>query len=90
MSTHALQRNHISWVDLKTDKGEVGGSSPPRPTIQICFDDFVGAFAMLGRIASQGAYLELIACSKSPYYSASLLPRCADYRDELLVSSSHM
>ena len=27
--------------------------------IQVCFDDFVGKFAMLGRIASQGAYLEL-------------------------------
>src|SRR5580704_709019 len=59
-------------------------------TIQVGFDDFVGEFAMLGRIASQDAYLELIACSKSPYYSASLLPRCADYRDELLVCSSHM
>src|ERR1700730_4644298 len=29
-------------------------------TIQVCFDDFVGELAMLGRIASQGAYLELI------------------------------
>ncbi len=59
-------------------------------TIQVCFDDFVGEFAMLGRIASQGAYLELIAGLKGAYYGASLLPRCADYRDELLVCSSHI
>jgi hypothetical protein len=26
--------------------------------IQVCLHDFVGEFAMLGRIASQGAYLE--------------------------------
>jgi len=32
---------------------------------------------MLGRIASQGAYLELIAGLKGAYYRASLLPRCA-------------
>jgi hypothetical protein len=52
-------------------------------TIQVCFDDFV--VVMLGRIASQGAYLELIAGSKSAYYSTSLLPRCAEYGDHFLV-----
>ena len=45
--------------------------------IQIRLDDFVGEFAMLGRIASQGAYLELIAGLKGAYYRASLLTRCA-------------
>jgi hypothetical protein len=59
-------------------------------TIQVCFDDSVGELPMLGRIASQGAYLELIACSNSAYYSASLLPRCADYGDHLLVCLSHV
>src|SRR5882672_6039725 len=58
--------------------------------IQVCLDDFVGEFAMLVRIASQCAYLELIAGSKGACYGASLLPRCADYRDELLIRSSHM
>src|SRR5216684_257575 len=50
-----------------------------------CLDDFVGEFAMLGRIASQSAYFELIAGLKSAYYGASLLPRCADYGDEFLI-----
>jgi hypothetical protein len=59
-------------------------------TIQVCFDDFVGELAMLGRMASQGAYLELIAGSNSAYYSASLLPRCADYGDHFLVGLSHV
>src|ERR1700676_91811 len=53
--------------------------------IQVNLNDFVGEFAMLRRIASQGAYLELIAGLKGAYYGASLLPRCADYRDELLI-----
>jgi len=47
--------------------------------IQVRLDDFVGEFAMLGRIASQGAY-----------YGASLLPRCADYGDDLLICTFHM
>jgi hypothetical protein len=37
-SSYALQRTSISWCgtnDRNTDKREVGGSSPPRPTIQI-------------------------------------------------------
>ncbi len=42
--------------------------------IQVRLDDFVGEFAMLGRIASQGAYLESIAGLKGAYYGASLLP----------------
>src|SRR6202007_696394 len=50
-------------------------------TIQVSLDDFVGEFAMLRGIASQCAYLELIAGSKGTNYRASLLPRCADYRD---------
>jgi hypothetical protein len=45
---------------------------------------------MLGRIASQGAYLELIASLKGAYYGASLLPRCADYRDKLLICGFHV
>jgi hypothetical protein len=45
---------------------------------------------MLGRIASQGAYLELIAGLKGTYYGASLLPRCADDGDELLIGGFHM
>src|SRR5260370_22196144 len=58
--------------------------------IQVSLNHFVGEFVMLGRIASQGAYLELIAGLKGAYYGASLLPRCADYGDELLVCSSHV
>src|SRR5258708_6754922 len=50
--------------------------------IQVCLDDFVGEFAMLGRIASQGAYLELIAGLKSTYFRASLLLRCAASLDQ--------
>jgi hypothetical protein len=36
MGAHAVQRNYISTSGANhrnTDKGEVGGSSPPRPTI---------------------------------------------------------
>ena len=58
--------------------------------IQVRLDDFVGEFAMLGRIASQGAYLESIAGLKGAYYGASLLPRCADYGDDLLICTFHM
>jgi hypothetical protein len=58
--------------------------------IQVRLDDFVGEFAMLGRIASQSAYFELIAGLKSAYYGASLLPRCADYGDQFLVCTFHM
>jgi hypothetical protein len=58
--------------------------------IQVCLDDFAGEFAMLGRIASQGAYLELMASLKGAYYGASLLPRCADYRDKLLICGFHV
>jgi hypothetical protein len=43
--------------------------------IQVRLDDFVGEFAMLGRIASQSAYLELIAGLKGAYRGASLLRR---------------
>jgi len=52
--------------------------------IQVRLDDFVGEFAMLGRIPSQCAYLELIAGLKGTYYSASLLPRCAYCGDQFL------
>ena len=45
---------------------------------------------MLGWIASQGAYLESIAGLKGAYYGASLLPRCADYGDDLLICTFHM
>src|SRR5258708_21802947 len=58
--------------------------------IQVRLDDFVGEFAMLGRIARQSAYLELIAGLNSAYYGASLLPGCADYGDQFLVCTFHM
>src|SRR6266567_34126 len=58
--------------------------------IQVRLDDFVTEFAMLGRIASQSAYLELIAGLEGAYYGASLLPRCADYGDEFLICAFHM
>jgi hypothetical protein len=58
--------------------------------IQVHLDDFVCEFAMLGRIASQSAYLELIAGLKGAYYGASLLPRCADYGDQFPVCAFHM
>ena len=58
--------------------------------IQVRFDDFVGDFAMLGRIASQGANLELIAGLKGAYYRASLLPCCADYGDHFLICAFHL
>src|ERR1700758_5611062 len=57
---------------------------------QVRLDDFVGEFGMLGRIASQSAYLKLIAGLKGAYYGASLLPRCAVYGDELFVCAFHM
>jgi len=59
-------------------------------TIQVRLDDFVGELAMLGRIASQGAYLELIAGLKGADYGASLLPGCADYGDRFLICAFHM
>jgi hypothetical protein len=59
-------------------------------TSQVRLDDFVGEFAMLGRIPSQSAYLELIAGLKGADYGASLLPRCADDGDELLICAFHM
>jgi hypothetical protein len=58
--------------------------------IQVCFDDFVGKFAMLGRIASQSAYLELIAGLKGAYHGASLLPGCADDGDDFLIRGFYM
>src|ERR1700693_3014719 len=58
--------------------------------IQVRLGDFVGESAMLGRIARQGAYLELIARLKSAYYGASLLPRCADYGDHFLICAFHI
>ena len=45
---------------------------------------------MLTRIASQGAYLELIAGLKGAYDGASLLPRCADYGDHFRICAFHM
>jgi len=53
--------------------------------IQVCLDDFVGEFAMLGRIASQGAYFELLVGLQGAYYGAPLQSRCADHRDRLLT-----
>ena len=58
--------------------------------IQVCFDDFVGKLAMLGRIASQGAYLELFTGLKGAYHGASLLPGCADDGDDSLICGFHM
>src|ERR1700740_336424 len=57
---------------------------------QVRLDDFTGEFVMLGRIARQGAHLESIAGLKGAYYGASLLPRRADYGDELLICAFHM
>src|SRR5271156_3755184 len=48
---------------------------------QICFDDFVGKFAMLGWISAQGAHFEFAAGLQSTDDSASLLPCCADHGD---------
>ena len=45
---------------------------------------------LLGRIAGQGACLELIAGLKGAYCGTSLLPRCADYRDEFLICGFHV
>jgi Winged helix DNA-binding domain len=47
-------------------------------TSQVRLDDFVGEFAILGRIAGQSAYLELIGGLKGANYGASLLSGCAD------------
>ena len=58
--------------------------------IQVSFDDFVGKFAMLGRVASQGAYLKLIAGLKGAQHGASLLPGCADDGDHFLICEFHM
>src|SRR5438045_1787605 len=57
---------------------------------QVRLDDFVGEFAMLGRIASQGTYLELIAGLKGAHDGASLLPGCADYSDKFLICTFHV
>jgi pimeloyl-ACP methyl ester carboxylesterase len=43
--------------------------------VQICFDDFLGEFAMLAWIASQSAYLELAAGLQGTCHGTSLLPR---------------
>ena len=40
---------------------------------------------MLAWIAAQSAYLELAAGLQGTDNSASLLPRCADHGDQLLV-----
>ena len=53
--------------------------------VQICFDDFVGEFAMLAWIAAQSAHLELAAGLQSTDDSASLLPRCADHGDQFFI-----
>ncbi len=58
--------------------------------IQVRLDDFVREFAMLGRAPSQSAYLELSAGLKGAYYGASLLSRCADHRDQLLICGFHL
>jgi hypothetical protein len=53
--------------------------------VQICRGDFVGEFAMLAWIAGQSADLELAAGLQGTYNSASLLARCTDYGDQILV-----
>jgi len=55
---------------------------------QVCLDDFVGEFAMLGRIASKGAYFELLVGLQGAYYGASLVSLCADHRDQFLICGS--
>src|SRR5260370_32806253 len=59
-------------------------------TIQVCFDNFVSKFAMLGRIAAQGANLELAATLEGTYYCASLLPRGADHGNYFAICTSHL
>src|SRR5438105_4970612 len=44
---------------------------------------------MLARIASEGAYLELAAGLQGTDHCASLLPRCADYRDQFSIVRYH-
>jgi hypothetical protein len=53
--------------------------------VQICRGDFVGKFAMFAWIAGQSADLELAAGLQGTYNSASLLARCTDYGDQILV-----
>jgi hypothetical protein len=53
--------------------------------VQIRLDGFLGEVAMLAWISSQSAYLELAVGLQGTYHCASLLPRCADYRDQLSV-----
>ncbi len=48
--------------------------------IQICFDNFIGEFSMLARVAGQSAHLEL-AGLQGARYCAALVPRCADHGD---------
>lgn len=44
---------------------------------EICFDEFVGKFAMLVRIAAQSTHLEFAAGLGGLYHCAALLSRCA-------------
>src|SRR6266478_4254979 len=53
--------------------------------VEVGFEDFVGQSAVLGWMASQRAHLELALGLEGTHDCASLLPRCADHRDQLLA-----
>jgi hypothetical protein len=53
--------------------------------VEVGFEDFVGQSAVLGRMASQSAYLELALHLQGSYDGASLLPRCADHGNQFLA-----
>jgi hypothetical protein len=53
--------------------------------VQICFDDFVGEFAMLAWVARQRAHLELTAGLQGAQHGASLLSRRADDSNQFLT-----
>ena len=54
-------------------------------TAQVGFDDLVAEPTMLARMAVQRAYLELAAVSQATHHSASLLSRCTDDGNHLVV-----
>ena len=54
--------------------------------IEIRFDNFVGKPAVFAWIARQSAYLELALGLQGAHDCASLLPRCADDRDQLFLT----
>ena len=60
--------------DLNTDKGEVGGSSPPRPTIQIIKHAAILTFPLFGDLTQKSGALGSY-CRGGPGPSFNDLPR---------------